>query len=67
MRQLHYRTMIDRGRKAGLQTVDLYRALAGRSGGPDGRDGGQADQNGFVAAFNAAGRLEYRPAGRDRQ
>jgi hypothetical protein len=57
-----YRTMIDRGRKAGLGTADLYRAIAGqpaeRSLAP-----GQTDGNGFVARYDEHGQRIYCPLG----
>ncbi len=60
-----YRTLLDRGRKAGLCTADLYRALGARR--PEAGDHlpGQADGNGFVADYTAGGRWQYRPAADD--
>jgi hypothetical protein len=54
------RTLISRGRKAGLRTSELYSALAGRPA--EGRDvQGQADCNGFVLGTNQQGQNVYRP------
>jgi hypothetical protein len=56
-----YHTLVNRGRKAGLGTAELYRALASRQ--PAEAEQGRADGNGFVAGFNQAGQRVYRPAG----
>ncbi len=58
-----YRTLIDRGRKAGLRTVDIYNAMVARP--PEGGDlsAGQADGNGFVSGFTEEGRRVFRPRG----
>jgi hypothetical protein len=58
-----YRTLIDRGRKAGLRTSELYSAIASRP--PEAGDigQGQADGNGFVSGYNQNGQRIYRPAG----
>jgi hypothetical protein len=63
MRQTDYRTLVSRGRKAGLGTAELYRALASRPSAETDQGMGQADSNGFVAGFNHAGQRVYRPAG----
>ncbi len=56
------RTLINRGRKAGLRTNELYSALAGRPA--EGRDvQGQADSNGYILGTNLEGRNVYRPLG----
>jgi hypothetical protein len=53
--------MLDRGRKAGLNTAELYRALSSRQ--PMLGDGptGQADSNGFVAQVQPNGQRCYLP------
>jgi hypothetical protein len=62
MSRRDYRSMIDRGRKAGLGTSDLYRAMAGvpAEGSPA---PGQTDGNGFVAQVDEHGQCVYRPLG----
>ena len=52
----HYQTLINRGRKAGLSTRELYSAMSG--GHVDGGEqvSGQTDSNGFVAGFDQYGR-----------
>lgn len=61
MGRTDYRILIDRGRKAGLGTSELYRALAGRR--PEGSDPivDQADGNGFVPGYGKNGQRIYRP------
>ena len=56
-----YRTLLDRGRKAGLRTSELYPALASRP--PEASDGlrSQADGNGFVLGYGRSGERIYRP------
>ena len=63
MSHSHYLTLIDRGRKAGLGTRELYTAMSTRpSEGVDGTPG-QVDGNGFVPTFNQQGKRVYRPTG----
>jgi hypothetical protein len=61
MGRSNHRTLVDRGRKAGLKTSELYGALV--SGPPEGRDAGKgvSDGNGFVACFDVLGNRIYRP------
>jgi hypothetical protein len=61
MSHTDYRTLIARGRKAGLRTNELYAALSARP--PEGVDQqpGQPDGNGYVTDFNGQGRRIYRP------
>jgi hypothetical protein len=54
--------LIDRGRKAGLGTSDLYRAMAGQPAA-DSAVPGQADSNGFVPLVDEHGQRVYRPLG----
>jgi len=63
MSRSDYRTLIDRGRKAGLQTSELYQAMASRP--PEGADyaHGQADGNGFVSVYDQGGHPVYRSIG----
>jgi hypothetical protein len=55
-----FRTLINRGRKAGLNTRELYSALATRGGEADGAPG-RTDTNGYVSTVTASGRRVYRP------
>ncbi len=63
MSRTDYRTLIDRGRKAGLSATELYQAISARP--PEAGDHrlGEADGNGFVLGYNHAGQRVYRPAG----
>jgi hypothetical protein len=57
-----YRTLINRGRKAGLNTRELYSAMSARPSEGE-QAPGQADTNGFVSSINQYGRRVYRPLG----
>jgi hypothetical protein len=59
MSNTDYRRMLDRGRKAGLNTRELYQALAGRQ--PVAGEAGQSDSNGFIAQVQANGQRNYQP------
>jgi hypothetical protein len=61
MGRTNHRTLVDRGRKAGLRTSELYGALV--SSRPEGRDPAQgvSDGNGYVSCFNVLGNRVYRP------
>jgi hypothetical protein len=61
MRRTDYRTLIDRGRKAGLGTVELYSAIATRR--PEGVEfsTGETDGNGFTATVDSRGQVQFRP------
>jgi hypothetical protein len=63
MRRVDYRTLVDRGRKAGLGTADLYTAMASRPPEAGDHSPGEADGNGFVAGFDRQGQRVYRPGG----
>lgn len=63
MRRTDYRTLIDRGRKAGLQTADLYNALTARRPEAGDRNFGESDGNGFVSAFGRHGQNVFHPVG----
>jgi hypothetical protein len=66
MSRTDYHTMINRGRKAGLGTSELYRAIAAsRSDGSQGV--GQTDGNGFVPVYNQKGQRVYQPIGNYRR
>ncbi|HZT81671.1 MAG TPA: hypothetical protein VFA26_15700 [Gemmataceae bacterium] len=57
-----YHTLINRGRRAGLGTGELYRAMAAHANGSAAAVG-RADGNGFVTSYNAQGRPVYQPVG----
>jgi hypothetical protein len=59
------RTLIDRGRKAGLRTNEIYGALAGRRPLAQDVDDG-SDSNGFRTTIDAAGHQVYQPETRGR-
>jgi hypothetical protein len=63
----HYQILINRGRKAGLTTRELYSAMAGRpiEGGDDLL--GRADCNGYVPSISPQGQRLYRPLGGSRR
>jgi hypothetical protein len=58
---MDHRTLINLGRKAGLNTSELYRALTTRRPEAGGRGPGQADGNGFVSLYAQNGRWVYQP------
>jgi hypothetical protein len=60
MSNRNYQSLIAMGRKAGLNTSELYRALSSR---PVDRQAepGQTDCNGFTGGISQGGRMEYRP------
>lgn len=60
MSHMDYRTLVDRGRKAGLRTSELYQALSSRQAQP-GEAQGQADGNGYVRQVNVLGRSVLQP------
>jgi hypothetical protein len=57
MSRTEYQRLIDRGRKAGLGTTELYDAM--RSRRPE--VGDQLDGNGFVSGYGREGQRIYRP------
>ena len=61
MSHSQHRRFLDRGRKAGLNTADLYRALSARP--PVAGDGptGQPDSNGYVGTVTSTGQRTYAP------
>lgn len=62
----HYQVLINRGRKAGLTTRELYSAMAGRP--VEGDDPlGRADCNGYVSSISPQGQRIYRPLGGSRR
>jgi hypothetical protein len=58
-----YQTLINRGRKAGLNTRELYSAMATRSSEGTEQSPNQMDGNGFVQGYDQQGRRVYRPIG----
>ena len=61
MSRTDYRTLIDRGRKAGLGTSELYRAMAARRPVAGDQNLRQSDSNGFVTGVEGDGRRVYIP------
>lgn len=61
-----YRTLVNMGRKAGLQTSELYSALASRRPTPQEFDAGSSDSNGFILSLDATGHQVYEPYARGR-
>ena len=55
MSQSSHRRMLDRGRKAGLNLSELYRALSAKQPSPGDEPVGKADSNGYVAQVQANG------------
>jgi len=53
--------MIDRGRKAGLRTAELYQAMSAERTQELGSTLGQADGNGYVPSCGQNGRPVFRP------
>lgn len=56
-----YQTLINLGRKAGLNTRDLYRAMSNQPPDPHISAPGQTDCNGFSGELSQQGKVEYRP------
>jgi hypothetical protein len=63
MSHSNYLTLIDRGRKAGLGTRDLYTAMSTRPSEGVDEAPGQVDGNGFVSTYDQQGKRVYRPTG----
>ena len=63
MSRSDYNAMINRGRKAGLSTRELYPAMATRPVEGSGQVPGQTDCNGYVSSVTLQGHRVYRPAG----
>lgn len=63
MSHTDYRTLINRGRKAGLRTSELYQAISSLR--PEGSDpvAGQGDGNGFIPCYDQDGHRVFRPMG----
>jgi hypothetical protein len=63
MSHSNYLTLINRGRKAGLGTSELYAAMSTRPSEGVDEAPGQVDGNGFVSTYNQQGKRVYRPTG----
>jgi hypothetical protein len=61
MSHTDYRILLDRGRKAGLKTSELYTALSSRPPEASDFSRGHADGNGFVPSYNARGQRVFLP------
>ena len=61
MSRSDYRTLLNHGRKAGLNTREMYAALATRR--PEAHDNSNrmGDDNGFVSDYLPGGNRIYRP------
>jgi hypothetical protein len=63
MPRTDFQRLVDRGRKAGLGTSELYRALGARR--PEvGDQRSRTDGNGFVSEYGAHGERVFRPSER---
>ena len=58
---MDYRTLITLGRKAGLQTSELYQALSARRPEAGDQAPGQTDGNGFVSTYGMNGQRVFLP------
>lgn len=61
MSRSDFRTLINRGRKAGLKTSELYSALSSHRPAAQDVEGGGRDGNGFLAGIDATGHQAYMP------
>ena len=66
MSHSNYSTLIDRGRKAGLGTRELYTAMSTRPSEGLDEAPGQMDGNGFAPSYNQQGKRVYRPTNNGR-
>jgi hypothetical protein len=60
-RSINIRRLLDRGRKAGLNTRELYSAMSGQTSDASAMSPGQSDSNGYVSGYDGAGRPVFRP------
>jgi hypothetical protein len=65
MSHLDYRTLINQGRKAGLNTADLYRAMSAHPVDSGNHNNGRSDSNGYVADLGQDGKIHYRRVGQE--
>ena len=63
MSHSNYLTLINRGRKAGLGTRELYTAMSTRPSEGVDETPGQVDGNGFTPTYDQQGKRVYRPTG----
>ncbi len=63
MTHTDYRKLIDRGRKAGLRTAELYQAMSAERTQGMGSSLGQTDGNGYASTYGADGRPVFQPGG----
>jgi hypothetical protein len=61
MNHTDYRRLVDRGRKSGLKTSEMYSALASRPPAAGDPATGEADGNGFVPALDQQGHPVFKP------
>ncbi len=61
MSHTDHRALIDKGRKAGLNTSELYSALTASPPERGDAAGSQTDSNGFISAIDAQGHISFRP------
>lgn len=61
MNRLSIRRLLDRGRKAGLGTDELYRALASRPAAVGDAGPGHTDCNGYISQVSANGQRTFLP------
>ena len=61
MSRLDYRSLLDRGRKSGLNTAELYRALTTLAPQASDVANSNADSNGFVPVLDRQGHASYAP------
>jgi len=59
---MQYQTLISQGRKAGLQTREMYQALSTRRPEAGDRLVGATDGNGYVTLYGPNGQIIYRPS-----
>lgn len=61
MNHTDYRSLIDKGRKSGLKTSELYRALSSRPADTSDFVKFAGDGNGFAPALDEHGHSIYKP------
>lgn len=60
-RSINIRRLLDHGRKAGLNTRELYSAMSAQVSEGTDLPPGQSDGNGYVPGYDGAGRPVFRP------